>query len=67
MNDDTLLTAEEVERRAAEVGVSVKQLCARAGIAHTTFYRWKTGQTKPRIDVYERLRAALSAAVREAA
>jgi hypothetical protein len=33
-------------------------LCDRAGIALSTFYRWRAGVTEPRLDVYRRLEAA---------
>jgi transcriptional regulator with XRE-family HTH domain len=56
---DELLSPADVERLAVEAGLSLKQVCARAGIAHTTFYRWKAGKTRPTMDVYERIRDAV--------
>jgi len=61
---DELLSAADVERLAGEAGLSIKDVCARAGIAHTTFYRWKSGKTEPTLDVYRRI---LDALPREAA
>jgi transcriptional regulator with XRE-family HTH domain len=58
---DELLTPSDIERIAAEAGITVPELCKRAGIAHTTFYRWKKKRTSPSIAVYERLRNALRA------
>jgi transcriptional regulator with XRE-family HTH domain len=59
---DRLLSAADVERLADEAGLSVAELCKRAKIAHTTFYRWRTGRTSPSLDVYCRLQDALRAA-----
>lgn len=56
---DELLSPSDVERLAAEAGLSVKDICVRARIAHTTFYRWKAGKTRPTLDVYERIRDVL--------
>lgn len=59
MTYDELLSPSDVERLAAEAGVSLPDLCGRAGISHTTFYRWKAGKTEPTLDVYRRIRDAL--------
>lgn len=56
---DELLSPADVERLAAEAGLNIKEICARAGIAHTTFYRWKAGKTEPTLDVYRRIRDVL--------
>ena len=56
---DELLSAADVERLGAAAGLSIKDICARAGIAHTTFYRWRAGKTEPTLDVYRRIRNAL--------
>ena len=56
---DELLTPTDIERRADAAGLSIKDVCERAGIAHTTFYRWKAGKTEPTLDVYRRIRDAL--------
>jgi AcrR family transcriptional regulator len=39
----SLPSAEEIERDARERGLSIPALCAAAGIAPSTFYRWKDG------------------------
>lgn len=51
-----LLSPAEIERMAAEVGLTVAKLCERAGIAHSTFTRWRKGDTEPTLEVYRRLR-----------
>jgi transcriptional regulator with XRE-family HTH domain len=53
-----LLTPDEIEARAKDAGLSLVELCDRAGIALSTFYRWRAGVTEPRLDVYRRLEAA---------
>jgi transcriptional regulator with XRE-family HTH domain len=53
-----LLTPADIEARAKEAGLSLVELCDRAGIALSTFYRWRTGITEPRLDIYRRLKAA---------
>ena len=57
MND--LLTPADIERKAAEAGITLKEVCVRAGIAQSTFSRWKAGKTEPTLDVYRRIRDAL--------
>lgn len=59
---DELLSPEDVERLAAERGIPLREVIARAGIAHTTFYRWKARKTEPTLDVYRRIRDALGSA-----
>jgi transcriptional regulator with XRE-family HTH domain len=53
-----LLTPAQMEARARDAGLSLVELCERAGIALSTFYRWRSGDTSPSIDVYRRLEAA---------
>lgn len=50
-----LLTPSQIEIAARRNGLSIKEVCSRAGIAISTFTRWRQGKTTPRIDVYERL------------
>jgi transcriptional regulator with XRE-family HTH domain len=64
---DALLSPADVERLADEAGLSVAELCKRANIAHTTFYRWRIGRTSPSLDVYRRLYEALRTAQADAA
>lgn len=48
---------EAVERHARAEGVSVRALCALAGIDYTTFYRWTKGDgaSMPRRATVEKL------------
>ena len=50
---------DEVEAAAAKAGASMRLVCATAGIAHTTWYRWKNAETKPTVDVLVKLRGAI--------
>lgn len=59
---DELLSPTEIERLAAEAGLTINDLCKRAEIAHTTFYRWKAGRHTPGLKVYRKVCAALRAA-----
>lgn len=46
------------ERRAASK-LSRKRWLRRAGVAESTFYRWASGQTSPRVETLGRLESAL--------
>lgn len=54
-----LLTPEDVEARAQAAGISISTICQNAGIARSTFTRWKRGDTQPTLAVYLRIRDAL--------
>lgn len=56
-----LLSPAEVERLAGEAGLSMAEVCRRAGIAQSTFTRWKAGRTEPSIGVYRRIVQAMEA------
>lgn len=57
--EDDLLSPEDIERMAGAAGIPLTELCKRAGISHTTFYRWKNGERLPTMRVYVALRRAL--------
>lgn len=44
---------------ANDRGITIAEVCRRAGIAHTTFGRWRRGETEPTLDVYRRIRAVV--------
>lgn len=52
----SLLSPSEVEELAKKAGLPMYEVCRRAGIAQSTFTRWKNGSTTPGMGVYERLR-----------
>ena len=56
---DHILSPADVEARVKRAGGSVAELCKIAGIAHSTFTRWRASQTSPSIGVYRRLRDAM--------
>lgn len=49
------LTADVIEARARARGMSMLEMCRAAGIAASTFTRWKAGKTEPTLGVYRRL------------
>lgn len=51
-----MLTPADIEAKASAVGLTMAEVCRRAGIAHSTFTRWKAGRTEPTLDVYRKLR-----------
>lgn len=57
-----LLSPSDIESLAAKAGKSIAQVCREAGVAQSTFSRWKAGRTEPTLDVYRRLLGAVSAA-----
>jgi predicted transcriptional regulator len=55
-----LLTPQEIESRAAQAGRTMTEVCRKAGVAPSTFTRWKAGQTEPTLGIYRRLVDAVS-------
>ncbi|GBQ90031.1 hypothetical protein GCM10007866_16280 [Gluconobacter albidus] len=51
-------TPTEIEAAAKSSGRSMRDVCTNAGVAVSTWTRWKRGTTSPRIDVVERIAAA---------
>lgn len=58
---DALLTPDDIERMAIERGMLMAEVCAKAGVAQTTFWRWKNSKTEPTLAVYRRIVEAVSA------
>lgn len=56
-----LLTPADVERLARERGITMAEVCRRAGIATSIFTRWKSGLTAPNYKNYQRIMAAVHA------
>jgi predicted transcriptional regulator len=52
------LTPADIEQRAHAMGLSLAEVCRRAGIAQSTWVRWKAGLSEPRLHVYRALVAA---------
>jgi lambda repressor-like predicted transcriptional regulator len=57
---DALKTPTEIEAMAEAAGKSMASVCREAGIAYSTFRRWKAGVTDPGLSVYRRLVACAS-------
>ncbi len=52
-------TPQELETAAKAAGIKMRDVAARAQIAHTTWYRWRNGETQPTYAVRARLGTAL--------
>ncbi|WP_077930670.1 helix-turn-helix domain-containing protein [Acetobacter persici] len=52
-------TPADIECAAARQGQSIGDVCKRAGVARSTFQRWKSGETSPTISVLTKLVKAL--------
>lgn len=55
-----LSTPRDIEREAKKVGLSITDICKRAGIQYSTFSRWKSGKTAPNITTYAKIETVLS-------
>lgn len=62
-----LLTPGEIEARAVARGQTMAEVCRAAGVAPSTFTRWKAGRTEPTLGVYRRLVAAVTVPPKQAA
>ena len=62
-----VLTATDIEALAWKAGLSMAEVCRRAGLAQSTFTRWKAGKTEPTLDAYRRLYRAVTPDSRMAA
>jgi len=54
---DKLLNPQEIKTAAAARGISVAEMCRRAKVAESTFWRWANGGDV-RTEIYLRLRTA---------
>lgn len=50
-----LMTPQQIETIAKENGLTMRQVCQTAGVAFSTFTRWRQKKTEPRIGIYTRL------------
>jgi transcriptional regulator with XRE-family HTH domain len=62
-----LLSPQDIERLAATAGMSIADVCRRAGVAPSIFSRWKAGKTEPNLENYRRIRDAAYEAVKQRA
>jgi transcriptional regulator with XRE-family HTH domain len=42
------MTLKQIETTASQAGITMRELCQRAGIAHTTYWRWASGKSEPK-------------------
>jgi len=56
-----VFTAIEIENHVRAAGLTMSQVCEHAGVAPSIFSRWKSGDTRPNIDNYERIVVAARA------
>lgn len=45
MNQESVIA--DIEWRARKAGVSIREVCSRAGVHNTTFSRWKKSERNP--------------------
>ncbi len=63
MMDDPI-DAKVLYERAQAAGLTISEMCERAGIAESTFFRWKRGANAINVEIYKRLRAVVADAER---
>jgi len=56
---DTQTLIADAERRAVAAGLSVDEFCKDAGIARSTWQRWKSGATEPTMRTWRRVEESL--------
>lgn len=54
----TTTTFEKVQEMARKAGISIAELCRRAGVSRGTLTRWEKGQTSPTFRIWEKLEGA---------
>lgn len=65
VNLTSLPTAAEIESAARQSGLSINELCRRAGVAPSTFHRWKGGEHSPAVRIVEEWCRVIAAAATE--
>jgi predicted transcriptional regulator len=50
----------DFEERAFQLGISLPELCRRAGISPQVFSRWKAGETSPTLDKLEKVASVIA-------
>jgi transcriptional regulator with XRE-family HTH domain len=61
MDPRPISTPSDIEAAAKKAGLSMAEVCRRAGVAQSTFNRWKNGTTQPTLGIYQRLCGAVAA------
>lgn len=55
----------DIELKARAAGISMRQVCIRAGVSESTMVRWKYGRLSPRLIIVQKIANALSALINE--
>lgn len=58
--DENFTDLVAIERRAQKAGVTMGQVCSEARLAHSTYCRWKSGDTQPTIRSLRKIHQALA-------
>lgn len=61
-NTPDLLTPAQIEDRAARVGLTMTEVCRRAGVVRQTWQRWRAGKSQIGLVSYYKLTRVLDAA-----
>lgn len=67
MLSDITETIKDIEAKLKEAGKTVDDLCAAAGIARTTWQRWRNGEVGPTLAKWQAVERALSGLIPQAA
>ncbi|WP_408871362.1 helix-turn-helix domain-containing protein [Acetobacter sp. A11-2] len=60
-----IVSHSDIESEAKKAGISMRQICQRAGVSESTMVRWKYGRLSPRLVVVEKIINALTALLSE--
>ena len=52
---DSASVVEDLEAQAHEAGKSISEVCRQAGVARSTFTRWKSGDNTPNIRTIQKI------------
>ena len=58
---DSASVVEDLEAQAREAGKSISEVCREAGVARSTFTRWKSGSHEPNIRTLQKISDVLTA------
>lgn len=56
---------EKIETRLKEAGLPVSRICEQAGIARSTWDRWRSGATSPNMSTWAQVEGVLEVALPE--
>ncbi len=58
---DSASVVEDLEAQAREAGKSISEVCRQAGVARSTFTRWKSGDNEPNVRTLQKISDVLKA------